>query len=363
MFDTDIDCLTNGAPHGQSVKRFVDMLGNLASGPESFATRTLIAWELFQRTESLLEQEHFFIEDFSTLLDELAAACQRLNEGQRDFLHKLNFSQWVQEETSFREDTAEHYGSLFEAFDNWHYYEEATQLLRLRLARNAIDLGNIRKQKALDAGCGGGRYTVALKEIGFNDVVGVDFSEKNIVTANHRIRTRQISGIEFKEGNVLDLPFPEESFDFVFSNGVIHHTESVEKGISEINRVLKRGGLGWLYIMERPGGLHWDMVEVLRNLMRPVNKAYARVMLEMLGVPRNRIFYILDHVMVPINTRLTPQEIETIFADNGLKARQRLTRGADFDRAEQVYKHSAQNKKDIEWKFGVGENRYILEKT
>jgi len=69
--------------------------------------------------------------------------------------------------------------------------------------------------------------------------------------------------VVFEHGNVLALPFATSGFAIVFSNGVLHHTVDWEQGVKELVRVLKPGGLGWLYLIENPGGLFWDIIEVL----------------------------------------------------------------------------------------------------
>lgn len=363
MFDIQVDCLTNGAPHSRAAQAFIKVVRELPEDTVSFPIRTITAWELFQRTEAILAQHDGSIEPFIALLDELTQAMQRFHRGQRTYADKLDFCAWENIDADFKQRTAEHYGNLFRNFDDKHYYDEAAKLLQVRLERNGIILKDVGQKRALDAGCGGGRYSFALKALGYGDVVGVDFSDINIETATRRLAQSSIQGLRFERGNVLEMPFEGDSFDMVFSNGVIHHTESIAKGVAEIARVLKPGGLGWLYIIEQPGGLHWDMVELLRNLMRPVNQAYAQAMFALLGVPTNRIFYILDHVMAPINTRSTPQQVEETLRTHGLKDIQRLTRGSDFDRAEKVYTLKNQLSADaIRWKWGVGENRYVFSK-
>jgi hypothetical protein len=79
----------------------------------------------------------------------------------------------------------------------------------------------------------------------------------------------------------------------------------------------------------------------------------------MLGIPANRIFYMLDHVLVPVNIRLTPEEIEGCLADAGAVDIRRLTRGADFDRIERIH----QKEPYADLKYGVGENRYVFSKV
>jgi len=249
---------------------------------------------------------------------------------------------------------------LFSNFSEYHYFDEPFELLNQRLQRSNIIIDTNNK-RALDAGCGGGRYTIALKKLGFKFVEGVDFSEININTAKSKQNNTEFSDIKYKIGNVLDLPYEDNRFDFVFSNGVLHHSESIEKGLSEMHRVMKKGGLGWIYLIEKPGGVHWDTIELLRRLIKPVDPELARLTLKLLGVPSNRVFYILDHIMVPINTRITINDIEKLLVDAGFNSLRRLDRGVDFDRIEHLKKIDHDN--DAIWKYGVGEHRYIFSKS
>src|SRR5438874_6068371 len=254
--------------------------------------------------------------------------------------------------------TAEHYGRLFQAFSSRSFWDEPVRLLRTRLNRNDVDISGLDQKHVLDAGCGGGRYTAAWRMLGAKQAVGIDASEIGIDDAVKRTDEANLEGVEFKQGNVLSLPFENQSFDIVFSSGVLHHTENWQQGVSELVRVLKRGGLGWLYLIEKPGGLFWEVIELLRLLMKDERRDLSRAALELIGVPSNRIFYMLDHVMVPINIRLRPEEIEYCLAKAGATGVRRLNRGTDFDRIEKIY----QEEPFATVKYGVGENRYVFSK-
>ncbi|QQS47115.1 MAG: class I SAM-dependent methyltransferase [Acidobacteriota bacterium] len=261
-----------------------------------------------------------------------------------------------QDQAAVEDATGQYYGRLFREFSQASFWEEPLELLRTRLERNNVDLPDLSNMNVLDAGCGGGRYTAAWKQLGAGAVTGVDISSIGVASAEHRVREAELSGISFKQGSVIELPFPDHSFDIVFSNGVLHHTVDWQAGIREMVRVLKPGGLGWLYLIESPGGVFWATIEVLRDLMQGADREYARLSLKLLGIPDNRIFYMLDHVLVPINIRLTPSEIETVLAASGAVEIRRLTRGTDFDRIEKIH----QGEPHAEVKYGVGENRYVF---
>lgn len=255
--------------------------------------------------------------------------------------------------------TGNHYGRLFEAFDSKSYWEEPARLLSERLERNGIPLSSLHGKDVLDAGCGGGRYTVAWALVGARSAVGCDVSETGLADAKRRACQAAVARVSFEQGNVLALPFPADRFDIAFSNGVLHHTVDWARGVKELVRVLKPNGLGWVYLIENPGGLFWDVIEILRVVMKNEKRERARDALRLISIPPNRIFYMLDHVMVPINVRLTPREVENRLREAGATRIRRLARGTDFDRIEHIYRDSPYAKVH----FGVGENRYIFSKN
>lgn len=260
--------------------------------------------------------------------------------------------------SDIKELTGEHYGHLFREFSGSSYLEEPVKLLRQRLERNGISVEIFQNKSVIDAGCGGGRYSVAWRLLGARPVVGIDYSRVGIADAKRRVSEAGIDDVTFEQGNVLQLPKADNSFDVVFSNGVLHHTTDWRKGVAELVRVMKPNGFGWLYVIEKPGGLFWDVIEVLRVVMKDEQRDVARASLHLLGVPANRVFYMLDHVMAPINLRLTPEETEKSLCDAGAINIRRLERGTDFDLIERIY----QQEHYADMKYGVGENRYVFSK-
>ncbi len=94
--------------------------------------------------------------------------------------------------------------------------------------------------KVLDAGCGAGRDTALLQEEGL-DVTGLDLSKGLLAVARHKFPE-----ITFIEGNLLKLPFENDSFDGVWSNTSLLHLETVEdvrQALKEMNRVTRTGGV------------------------------------------------------------------------------------------------------------------------
>ena len=91
----------------------------------------------------------------------------------------------------------------------------------------------------LDAGCGVGRYSTVAVRFGA-DVVALDFSSQAVLQAQKVIGS--FDGCHVVQGNILKLPFRPESFDVVFSVGVIHHTKDLRKAFRNLTNVLKVDG-------------------------------------------------------------------------------------------------------------------------
>lgn len=353
QFTDNVACINEDLVYSQAAQNFVEVSRSIPDTPFLNAIRIAITFELFHATEQLLKGIDEPTRPFRDLLEKHTALLKAAT-----FDDQIYTQQDHQDWNSVEDSTGSHYGNLFSEFDSDSYYKEAYQVLSHRFERNAIDIDNINRKSALDAGCGGGRYTVALKKMGFAKATGLDWSQEGIATAQERLAATDETSVEFKNGSVLEMPFEDESFDFVYSNGVLHHTADLNKGLSELFRVLKTGGDGFLYLIESPGGIHWDVIEILRPLMKPVPYDLARAQFKIMGVPANRRYYILDHIMVPINLRPTQQEVEGWLTESGAKNIRRLNRGTDYDRSEQIYQNAPYAKE----KFGIGEHRYVFNK-
>ena len=95
--------------------------------------------------------------------------------------------------------------------------------------------------KVLDCGCGPGAISVGLAEaVGpAGHVTGVDFGESQIAVAKARARPN----LTFRVASVYELPFEDSTFDLVFSHALFEHLAEPTRGVTEIRRVLRPGGV------------------------------------------------------------------------------------------------------------------------
>ncbi|MCL1475354.1 class I SAM-dependent methyltransferase [Argonema antarcticum] len=97
--------------------------------------------------------------------------------------------------------------------------------------------------KLLDCGCGPGTISLGLARIIFpGTVTGIDREISQINIAIENAKKQDISNADFIEGSIYNLPFPDNSFDAVFSHALFEHLAEPLKALSEIKRVLKPGG-------------------------------------------------------------------------------------------------------------------------
>ena len=114
-----------------------------------------------------------------------------------------------------------------------------------RARRDLIAQANFTSgQRVLDIGCGTGTLAVMLKRSNAGvEVIGLDPDPKALRRAKTKATRAGIS-LQLDQGFADELPYPEDSFDGVFSSFMFHHLEEQnrEKTLREVSRVLKPGG-------------------------------------------------------------------------------------------------------------------------
>ena len=107
---------------------------------------------------------------------------------------------------------------------------------------NEIKLDMLQDKTSVIIGPGCGEEAMQLRFICKAKVIGIDISLKSASLTNSLLnKFGHKSGIGI-QGDSRFLPIQSNSVDFVFSNGVLHHSPNIQKSVEEIYRILKPGG-------------------------------------------------------------------------------------------------------------------------
>ncbi len=120
---------------------------------------------------------------------------------------------------------------------------------------------SVSNYRALDIGCSGGRYTLALLDMGA-EAIGVDTGTTLLTYASRRIQQGS-----FVCGSITHLPFQRESFDLVLCIGLLHHLtdNSMEKALAEISSITKPRGIFIFDIRNKLNPITWYIYKYKRG--------------------------------------------------------------------------------------------------
>jgi ubiquinone/menaquinone biosynthesis C-methylase UbiE len=97
------------------------------------------------------------------------------------------------------------------------------------------------KKKILDVGCGTGAITADLASLTSSEVIGLDIDPEKLKQAE--ILLSDLPNVTLMEGDVLNLPFEDETFDLVVFNILLMYIKDKQKAVDEMTRVVKKGGI------------------------------------------------------------------------------------------------------------------------
>jgi len=116
------------------------------------------------------------------------------------------------------------------------------QVLEGRFFKKMASLAPAGKCLEIGCGCGVGAR-ISNDSFAPSSMHALDIDVDMLKTANKKRRSWKNVPLHLLAGDAQELPFPDNSFDAVFNYGIIHHLENWQKGVTEIARVLRDGGM------------------------------------------------------------------------------------------------------------------------
>ena len=133
-----------------------------------------------------------------------------------------------------RERFGSDYEQFFTDYDRFRYQNE-------RHLQGCLAALGVAGKNVLEIGLGEGADSERLIRLGAR-WSGLDLTSESVERVRTRLTLRDLPYGELRQGSVLDLPFPDDSFDMVFSHGVLHHVPEIRQAQAEIRRILRPGG-------------------------------------------------------------------------------------------------------------------------
>lgn len=136
------------------------------------------------------------------------------------------------------------------------------------------------KKRILDAGCGGGGSALLLfgERLRSHDYLGVDISDA-VKVAEQRFAERGIPG-RFHQSDLNAIPEELGQFDVIFSEGVLHHTDSVETALRVLAQRLNPGGKFLFYVYAKKAPIREYTDDLIRDAIAPLRNDEAWKALE-----------------------------------------------------------------------------------
>jgi demethylmenaquinone methyltransferase/2-methoxy-6-polyprenyl-1,4-benzoquinol methylase len=161
--------------------------------------------------------------------------------------------------TPYLKEDVEKKAQVAEMFDNIsHSYDFLNHFFSLGIdklwRRKAIRLLKpFQPKRILDVATGTGDLALAALQLKPDQVIGVDISTKMLDVGRKKIKNEKLEGkVVLKTGDAEHLPFEDGAFDAVTSAFGVRNFENLEKGLTEMGRILKVGGHAMILEFSQP---------------------------------------------------------------------------------------------------------------
>lgn len=210
--------------------------------------------------------------------------------------------QWGQDPCGAVYDREHHLETreFFDEVERYRYKEYAPWMPRV------MEFEKFRGARLLEVGCGMGTDLLQFARGGAR-CTGIDLTPRSIEITRHRFNLYGAYG-NFMISDGEHLPFRSESFDVVYSNGVLHHTPDTAGSIREVHRVLRPGGIAKIMLYHRNSLNYWVEI-VLRRGVLGLEFLRGRSAEEIMS----RVIEFSDHDARPLVKVYSRKEVRELF--------------------------------------------------
>ncbi|MCA1910242.1 MAG: class I SAM-dependent methyltransferase [Magnetospirillum sp.] len=141
--------------------------------------------------------------------------------------------------------------------------------LRRHMSTVELDLSAIRDKRVLEIGPGAGGHSALMAYHGaVVTALDITYDRAKATGGKFALMGDLAPNCAAVQGDAENLPFDDDSFDIVYSNGVLHHTPDTEKAIAEVHRVLKPGGQAVIMLYCKDSWHYWINMVLCTGILR-----------------------------------------------------------------------------------------------
>lgn len=137
--------------------------------------------------------------------------------------------------------------------------DESERVFRAKTGFSPAELAG---KLVLDVGCGMGRFAEVASRWGAT-VVAIDLS-RAVDAAQRNIGKR--ANVHIAQANIFELPFRPETFDFIFSIGVLHHTPNTKSAFDNLPPLLRHNGKIAIWLYTTYDSIQWRFSDLYRHV-------------------------------------------------------------------------------------------------
>jgi ubiquinone/menaquinone biosynthesis C-methylase UbiE len=243
--------------------------------------------------KNIFERQVSFLQSVLELEEHLIEEPSNKNNFDKDHTEELFEEAW----TTFSRNTFMHSVSLVEN----------------RLRHSGFDEGFFEGKRCFDGGCGTGRVSVAMSRLGASEVVAADIGRSSLSYFEQALAELEIKNVEIANSDITELSQWESgSFDFVVTNGVLHHTLAPIEGLKEHYRITSdQSGVLWIYIYG-DGGNYWPIYDRIRNSLSGIGTKYIKKVLTQMNLREGLVYTYLDNCLAPRTYHYTSEIVKTL---------------------------------------------------
>ncbi len=180
------------------------------------------------------------------------------------------------------------------------------------------------KKKVLEAGAGTCQLITYIAIGTNNDCYALDSSKRALDMGNSFAKTNNINNITYCKGDILEEIFEENTFDFIWCSGVLHHTKNAKIGFEQLSKYLKKDGIIVIGLYNKYGRFWTNMRRIIYKLFGPKLIHYldpvVRKIIRNNKLDKNKInSWIRDQYNHPLEKSYTLDDVLKWFEKNNIK--------------------------------------------